>query len=417
MNLTKKLSITIIGVIIVILTFSVLLLRSNPDTSTITVSDVATHQNTQELLSSNHTSQTDTSSTGHIIAPTTINLGITNGIAVQLLQIPLALSSFISGIFYGIFSVAIISTLTIYHIFKPKKWALLVSLQLLILCAYISCELLSITADNAVFFKNYIQSLISVGMIMLALLLVSVYFPFSIKRIMYKYERKIYTLFSIVALFFFALNHLSSERYSIIVHLLTFTFLILTQYLIFKLNKKNRYAIYILLILSLTLFYSLCFMPSHPDSNLMNYTATMTSLKLSSIFIVAFNIFTNFTFLKKREKQNQTNEVYVSQYVMLLKNYHKLLMEEKNTQIIQLQKKEVTTLKEHIDNLCEHLKNHHKLTDREIEVLYLIWDGKTNKEIATALNITLSTTKYHISNIYIKLNVNSRPQVFALKEW
>lgn len=48
------------------------------------------------------------------------------------------------------------------------------------------------------------------------------------------------------------------------------------------------------------------------------------------------------------------------------------------------------------------------LTKREIEILKLISDGKSNKEISETLYITLGTTKWHIVNIYSKLSVKNR---------
>ncbi|MGW8225352.1 MAG: LuxR C-terminal-related transcriptional regulator [Anaerolineales bacterium] len=53
------------------------------------------------------------------------------------------------------------------------------------------------------------------------------------------------------------------------------------------------------------------------------------------------------------------------------------------------------------------------LSGREIEVLELIAEGKSNQEIAGMLHISLSTVKGHTSNIYGKLNVRSRVQSVA----
>jgi DNA-binding NarL/FixJ family response regulator len=58
------------------------------------------------------------------------------------------------------------------------------------------------------------------------------------------------------------------------------------------------------------------------------------------------------------------------------------------------------------------------LTDRELEVLKLIVDGKSNKEIALILEVTSHTAKAHVCNIIQKLAVDDRTQVAvkALKE-
>ncbi len=48
------------------------------------------------------------------------------------------------------------------------------------------------------------------------------------------------------------------------------------------------------------------------------------------------------------------------------------------------------------------------LTEREEEVVALLADGHTNNEIADQLNVTERTVRFHLRNIYDKLDVNSR---------
>ncbi len=50
------------------------------------------------------------------------------------------------------------------------------------------------------------------------------------------------------------------------------------------------------------------------------------------------------------------------------------------------------------------------LTLREQEVLDYLQGGLTNKEIAGALNVSVNTVKYHIKNIYNKLDIGSRKE-------
>ena len=50
------------------------------------------------------------------------------------------------------------------------------------------------------------------------------------------------------------------------------------------------------------------------------------------------------------------------------------------------------------------------LSDRELEILRLVSQGKSNKEIASDLFISVNTVKVHLSNIYQKIGVSSRTE-------
>ncbi|MCI5043708.1 MAG: response regulator transcription factor [Aquisalinus sp.] len=50
------------------------------------------------------------------------------------------------------------------------------------------------------------------------------------------------------------------------------------------------------------------------------------------------------------------------------------------------------------------------VSDREYEVLTLLADGQTNKEIARTLEISPNTVKTHIAKLYEKLSVQRRTQ-------
>lgn len=60
---------------------------------------------------------------------------------------------------------------------------------------------------------------------------------------------------------------------------------------------------------------------------------------------------------------------------------------------------------------------HEQLTSREMEVLLLIAQGKSNQQIADELFIALKTVKVHVSNVLSKLEVNDRTQavIYAFK--
>ena len=51
------------------------------------------------------------------------------------------------------------------------------------------------------------------------------------------------------------------------------------------------------------------------------------------------------------------------------------------------------------------------LTDREREILQLVAEGRTNKEVASLLNISLTTVETHRTHILQKLNLHSIPEL------
>ena len=55
-----------------------------------------------------------------------------------------------------------------------------------------------------------------------------------------------------------------------------------------------------------------------------------------------------------------------------------------------------------------------QLSERELEVLRLIAEGKSNQEIATALCITEGTVKFHVNHVLGKLQVSDRTKAAIL---
>ena len=63
-----------------------------------------------------------------------------------------------------------------------------------------------------------------------------------------------------------------------------------------------------------------------------------------------------------------------------------------------------------LENLYENKNLKNSLTQRELEVLKLLTDGKTSQEIANEIIISTNTAKAHVGSILTKLNVEDRVQ-------
>lgn len=68
----------------------------------------------------------------------------------------------------------------------------------------------------------------------------------------------------------------------------------------------------------------------------------------------------------------------------------------------------------HVRTRIDDLSKTYQLTQREIEVLHLMAEGKTNHGIAQDMFIAESTVKVHVQHIYQKLDVHSRKELARL---
>ena len=53
------------------------------------------------------------------------------------------------------------------------------------------------------------------------------------------------------------------------------------------------------------------------------------------------------------------------------------------------------------------------LTDQEKSICRLMFEGKSYQEIADGLSVSINTIRYHVKNLYVKLQVNSRAELVA----
>ena len=54
------------------------------------------------------------------------------------------------------------------------------------------------------------------------------------------------------------------------------------------------------------------------------------------------------------------------------------------------------------------------LTEKEIKIYQLLKSGLSNQDISDEMNVALSTTKWHLKNIYQKLGVKNRAEILVM---
>jgi DNA-binding CsgD family transcriptional regulator len=66
---------------------------------------------------------------------------------------------------------------------------------------------------------------------------------------------------------------------------------------------------------------------------------------------------------------------------------------------------------------AQHSSQPHQLTTRETQVLSLLASGRTSKEVAEQLSLSVTTVQRHIANIYAKIGARNRAEAtgYALR--
>ena len=77
---------------------------------------------------------------------------------------------------------------------------------------------------------------------------------------------------------------------------------------------------------------------------------------------------------------------------------------------------EISTEEQEEAVLIQRFCHAHQFTQRETEIFELLLFHRTNQEIADQLFLSLGTVKTHVHNIFIKLDIKKRTQIFPLFE-
>jgi DNA-binding NarL/FixJ family response regulator len=65
-----------------------------------------------------------------------------------------------------------------------------------------------------------------------------------------------------------------------------------------------------------------------------------------------------------------------------------------------------------------HIQSQYSLTPREMQVAMLLAEGRSNQDIASALDVSPHTARHHTQHVLAKLGVHSRAQAGAkIRNW
>lgn len=198
-----------------------------------------------------------------------------------------------------------------------------------------------------------------------------------------------YAIGSIIILFGILYLFLDKYSYLLLLNLLVFSLLFIYWFCSVLLFKKNLYTkilavAYIIILVSAIDFFVLKFLGFsfiNIDSRTIKIGAFLEMIILSIAVLYRMHTL-------KEEHDFMRSEIV---------KYSNLLSE-------------LTVLKKQDDS-----SNFDELSFRERQIFDLVVAGKTNKEIASKLNISVNTVKFHLKNVYEKLNIKNRKEVLRLE--
>lgn len=95
------------------------------------------------------------------------------------------------------------------------------------------------------------------------------------------------------------------------------------------------------------------------------------------------------------------------------KEIQRYIQAAKSSQTVPASLPEKSALVNDDEDGSYNLQQHFGLSNRELEVIQLVVEGLSNQEISDKLFLSVNTVKFHIRNIYVKMDINSRAQAVS----
>lgn len=310
------------------------------------------------------------------------------------------------GIYYGLALMSMVFNYVFYLVFKDKRFT---TYGLLLLSVF-----LTFMYEDGMFYyfsggswelKYFTAWNCSITAI---LALCFTYFFLGLDSVMKRYIRGYY--FASALLLSGALLYTLTDS-QIIFHsvlLGCFLFVLPCFYLALRRFKKDVYARFLLFAFSAVVLTGVFYVGyAYISPQTYTWFDINTFRLVSSIEIISIS----FAIIFKVRALQEENERYRSELQEFLTQFKQQEAELQERRIPFVEPETQANKKAWLQDL----ENTYGLTEREMEVLLCIWEGMTNKEIANKFFISLSTVKYHVGNLYVKLDVKNRNQVQVLK--
>lgn len=221
----------------------------------------------------------------------------------------------------------------------------------------------------------------------------------------YPYDRKLVNPIMLFTLSFYLLFNLTGNffffKYADVAMMIVVTNYSIQSLLLFKQKPSSILFFLGILLVAIAGWFSLIpFNFGYPEE-FIPYNVVKYSLDFTGLLLVVGLIF-HFKELKLENIQSKRR----------LHNFYRII-DVLKSELAEKKLEETQKIKNTKERVLD-FGNEHGLSKRELEVLWLICEGKSNAEIAEKIFVSINTVKYHVKNIFVKLDVQNRKQLISV---
>lgn len=302
------------------------------------------------------------------------------------------------GLYYGIVIMSLIFNIVFYFVFKDKRF-ITYSLLLFSVAMMFLYEdgLFSFLTTNPWLLNNF--TMITSPVTALIACIFTYYF-LELKKYDAAFIRRVCPVLSLSFLFALLFFIFRNNILLSVCNIFNFIAALLCCHAAIKLFRKEILARFLIFTLGMVLLFGLLY-------NLHQYGVLEAAMFGRNTFKLAssFEIITiSFAIIYKIRKVRAENTHFKTE----IKRYIQELETEKN------KVQPISSVPSDTEISLADLVKKFNLTERELQVLEGINNGLSNQEIAAQLFLSLSTVKFHIGNLYSKLDIKNRTQAIKL---
>lgn len=160
--------------------------------------------------------------------------------------------------------------------------------------------------------------------------------------------------------------------------------------------KKHEFSKFFVIGYSLILFSALFFVIPI-NWGIPSISTSIDTVKFGALFEMLILTYSITYRIKILQQENQRYKDEIQKYLGTILSLEDTIQS--------------STIEPSIENKAKYLTEKYSLTKKEEEVLILISKGLTNQKIADATFTSLNTVKYHIRNLYQKLDIKNKSEV------